>query len=59
MFYSRWEAREDRIWKILDTGEGKTKESFRARAAAGVDRAKGIGWGYYDYLADRVAESYG
>lgn len=58
-FYSSLESMYDRLLKILDTGDGKTKESFRSRAAAVVDRAKGIGWGYYDYLADRFAESYG
>ena len=58
-FYSSLESMYDRLLKMLDTADGETKESFRSRAAAVVDRAKGIGWGYYDYLAGRFAESYG
>lgn len=28
--------------------------AFLPRAVRIVDRAKGLGWGYYDYLADRL-----
>jgi len=57
-FYDSLESMYDRFLKTLDRTGGETKESFRLRAAGVVDRAKGIGWGYYDYLADRFAESF-
>ena len=58
-FYDSLESMYDRFLKTLDKVDAGTRESFRARAAGVVDRAKGIGWGYYDYLADRFAESFG
>ncbi len=58
-FYSSLASMYDRLLKKLDVSDRETKESFRSRAAAVVDRAQGIGWGHYDYLAGRFAESYG
>lgn len=58
-FYSSLESMYERLLKMLDTADGETKESFRSRAGAVVECARGIGWGYYDFLADRFAKSYG
>ena len=57
-FYSSIESMYDRFLTALEKGDATTKESFRMRAKAVVDRARGIGWGFYDYLADRFSTAY-
>lgn len=48
----------DRFLKALEKAGPEKKEAYRSRAAAVVDQAQGIGWGFYDYPVDRFAEAY-
>lgn len=57
-FYASLESMYDRFLSALEKADPTTKESFRERAEGVVARAEGIGWGFYDYLADRFAEAY-
>ena len=57
-FYSSIESMYDRFLSAVEKADAATKESFRKRAQAVVGRAHGIGWGFYDYLADRYADAY-
>jgi hypothetical protein len=57
-FYSSLESMYDRFLRALEKAGPKMKESYRPRAEAVVHRAQDIGWGFYDYLADRFAEAF-
>lgn len=57
-FYDSLESMYDRFLTALEKAGPAAKEAFRARAEGVVTRATGMGWGYYDYLADRFAEAY-
>jgi hypothetical protein len=57
-FYGSLASMYDRFLTALDKSGPARKESFRERAQRVVERASGIGWGFYDYLGDRFAEAY-
>lgn len=57
-FYLSLESMYDRFLNALDNAGPKTKDSYRSRAEAVVRQARGIGWGFYDYLADRFADAF-
>ena len=57
-FYSSLESMYDRFLNALETTGPEAKSSYRRRAQAVVDQARGIGWGFYDYLADRFAQAF-
>lgn len=53
--YDSLESMYDRFLTTLEKADPATKEAFRERAEGVVSQANGMGWGYYDYLADRFA----
>lgn len=57
-FYDSLESMYDRFLIALEKTSPATKAAFRERAEGVVRRTEGIGWGFYDYLADRFAEAY-
>jgi hypothetical protein len=57
-FYNSLESMYDRFLTALDKAGPTVKESFRERAERVVGRAQGIGWGYYDFLADRFDRAF-
>lgn len=57
-FYSSLESMFDRAIKQLETCGAEVIGTFLPRAVRIVRRAKGLGWGYYDHLADRLYDSF-
>ena len=48
----------DSAVKIVSALDAKTAEPYVDRLAAVVRKAEGIGWGYYDCIADRFFDSF-
>lgn len=57
-FYSSLESMFDRVINQLESSDAELVAKFLPRAVRIVRRANGLGWGYYDYLADRLYESF-
>lgn len=57
-FYSSMESMYDRFLKGLEKVDPVVKESYRDRVCALVNRAGRVGWGFHDYLVQRLAEAY-
>lgn len=57
-FYSSLESMFDRAMTQMEGSDVETTTRFLPRAVRIVRRADGLGWGYYDYLADRLYRSF-
>jgi len=57
-FYSSMESMFDRVIAQLQGGDSDMVSTFLPRAVRLVERADGLGWGYYDYLADRLFSAF-
>jgi hypothetical protein len=57
-FYSSLESMFDRAIKQLEGSEPGMVATYLPRAVRIVRRAEGLGWGYYDYLAARLSDSF-
>jgi hypothetical protein len=57
-FYSSLESMFGRILETLKGSDPEVVERLLPRLVAIRDAAKSIGWGYYDYLCDVLAEAF-
>ncbi len=55
-FYTSLESMLDQILELLTDQNMHVKNQYVPRLEQVVSRAKGIGWGYYDYISDRLEE---
>jgi hypothetical protein len=57
-FYNNLESLFRKTVLFLKTMDGPTTEAYLPRLTAVVEAADGIGWGYYDGIADALAEAF-
>jgi len=57
-FYSSLESMFDKVVQILKTSNQDTIDMFIPRLKTIVNKANGIGWGYYDYISDVLEEAF-
>lgn len=57
-FYSSLESMFDKVVQMLKTSNQDTIDMFIPRLKTIVNKANGIGWGYYDYISDVLEEAF-
>jgi hypothetical protein len=57
-FYSSLESMFDAALKWLKKSDKATVDRFLPRMRTIVEKANGMGWGYYDYIADALEEAF-
>lgn len=57
-FYSSLESMFDATLKNLKKSDQRIIDMFLPRMQAIVNKANGMGWGYYDYIAESLAEAF-
>lgn len=57
-FYASLESMFDRAVTEMEKADPPVVEAFLPRAVAIVRRGRGLGWGYYDFLVERLSASF-
>ena len=57
-FYNSLESMFDKVIKILNRSNQDIIDKFLPRLRDIVNKANGIGWGYYDYISDILRSRY-
>ena len=57
-FYSSLESMFDAVIQMLKKSEQSIIDQFLPRMQKIVSSAKGMGWGYYGYISDVLAEAF-
>ena len=58
-FYNSLESMFVEVLKILASSDEQTIDMYLPRLTTLVDKAEGIGWGYYDNMSEYLAEQFG